>query len=95
MPGFQASRLLTKANVEAAVTEGTTKQLAQANLSAARTLEEFRRIGYLDVGDIFDDDGNLKNVKTCPPEIRAALASVEVVRRISRLVIRPRNGFIK
>ena len=55
-------------------------KLDKAELTAEHTLEELRRIAFFDFGELFDDRGNLKNVKTLPPEVRAVLAASEVVR---------------
>ena len=57
------------------------KQLQQADLTAARTLEEIRRIAFFYFGALFDAKGHLKPIRDLAPEARAVLASVKVVRQ--------------
>lgn len=75
----QASRLLTRANVQAALAERRKAQIASADLSAARVLEELRRLAFSDIGVLFDDAGNLRPLHQLTPEQRACIAGVEVV----------------
>lgn len=76
----QGSRLLTNAEVAAAVAEGQAKRLQTAELSAVRVLEEMRRLAFFDVADIFDTDGTLRPIHEIPKEARAAIAGIEVAR---------------
>lgn len=73
-----ASRLLTDAKVIGLIAELTSAHSKNAGLTAERVLEEIRRVALSDVGELFDDDGNLLPIKSLPPEIRACIASVEV-----------------
>lgn len=75
-----ASELLTKPDIAAAVVEKQAKQLAKADLTAERVLEELRRLAFFDVAEFFDDSGNLKPVSDIPKEARAAIAGIEVAR---------------
>jgi phage terminase small subunit len=77
----QASRLLTNAEISAAVSEGTAKQLQAADLSATRTLEEMRRLAFSDIRKLFDADGNLKPLHLLDDESAAAISSLEVVKK--------------
>ena len=72
---------LRKPEIMAAVTAGKARQLEQADLSAVRVLEEYRRLAFLDLRTFFDDDGNLKPIKDLTPEQGAALASFEVIKK--------------
>ena len=47
---------LRKPEIAAAVAAAKSLQLERANLSAERVLEELRRIGFADLGTLFDDD---------------------------------------
>jgi phage terminase small subunit len=75
----EGPRLLGNVRVAAAVQVGAQKRLNERGLSADRTLEELRRIAFSDVGQLFTDDGSLIPLRELPPEVRTALASVEVV----------------
>lgn len=79
--GAQGSRLLTNAEICAAVTAGTAKQLDTAELSAARVLEEIRRLALSDARSFFDEHGNLKPMKDWTAEQGAQVASFEVVKK--------------
>jgi hypothetical protein len=53
--------------------------IAEAGLTAARVLEELRRIAFSDIRQVFTEGGALKPVYTLGDEAATALASVEVV----------------
>ena len=74
------SELLTNPDISAALAEKQAKQLARADLTAARVLEEMRRLAFFDIADFFDVDGNLKPVTDIPVEARAAIAGLEIAR---------------
>lgn len=75
------SENLTKPDIAAAIAEGKARQLNTAELSAARVLEELRRLGFSDVSDAVGDDGGLLALKQMPPHMRAALASVKLTKK--------------
>lgn len=77
--GSQGEALLKKPEIAAAVAEKTQQQLERADLSAARTLEEMRRVAFSNIQDLFDEDGNLKPLHTLTREQAACIASLEVV----------------
>ena len=66
-----SSRLLKKTKIQ----EMIASRLAESELSSARTLREIGRVAYADVGEIFDENGNLLSVKQLPEHVRAAIAS--------------------
>ena len=73
------SRLLTKADIASAVAAGAARQLASADLTATRTLEEIRRLAFSDVRALVTETGNLRGLHELTPEQSAAIASVEVI----------------
>jgi phage terminase small subunit len=50
-------------------------------LSADRVLEEYRRLGFSDVGALFDGKGKLRPLTDLPRDVRAAIASVKVTKK--------------
>src|SRR5262245_33261070 len=76
-----AAENLSKPDIEAAVAAGKAQQLAAAGLSAVRTLEEIRRIGFSDVGALFDEVGRLKPMRDLPPAVRACIASIKTTKK--------------
>jgi len=77
----QGSRLLSNVMVAAAVAAGKSKQLESADLSAARVLEELRRLALVDLRGFFDEHGNLKAISALTADQGAALASFEVIKK--------------
>ena len=71
--------LLRKPEISAAVIAGQAKQLARADLTATRVLEEMRRLAFSDVRDLFDAQGNLRPIHTLTPEQSACIAGLEVI----------------
>lgn len=78
-----AARLLGNDQVRAAYDLLNVQQIANAieanDLTAARTLEEVRRLAFVNVTDCFDDVGNLKPFSQWSAEAKAALAGFEVI----------------
>ena len=75
----QGSRLLTVANVAAAVAAGKAKQLDRAELRSERVLLELARVAFVDGRTYFDADGNAKSVTELTEEQGARLAGFEVL----------------
>lgn len=74
-------KLLQRADVAEMIRTGKARQLAAADLSATRVLEELRRLALSDIRSLFDADGNLRQPKDWTPEAAAAVASFEVVQK--------------
>ena len=75
----QGSRLLTNVDIAAEIGTRRTRQLETADLSAARVLEELRRLAFADIRGFFDERGNLRPIQDLTPEQGSALASMEVI----------------
>lgn len=75
----QGPRLLVNAGIAAAVAAGASKQIKSADLTAARVLEEYRRLAFMDARDFYDDRGNVKPLSELTPEQTSALAGIEVI----------------
>ncbi|MGE0451726.1 MAG: terminase small subunit [Vicinamibacterales bacterium] len=76
-----AARLLVKASIAAEIAAGQQQLLEQAEVSAARILQELSRIAISDIRQVFTPDGNLLQVSALPDAVAPAVASVEVVTR--------------
>jgi phage terminase small subunit len=74
-----AAHLLKKSQVATAVREGKTRQLAKAELSAARVLEEYRRVAFFNVKALVKPDGSHKQLHELTDEESAALAEYETI----------------
>ena len=73
--------LLRNAGVSEAIATEKAKQLAEAGLSGARVLEEYRRLSFIDVRSFFDDVGNLKPITEWSADQGAAAASFEIIKK--------------
>lgn len=74
--GYQA---LSNPAVVFAIEIGKKRQLARAELSAVRVLEEARRIGMSDIRRCFDENGDLLPIQNLSDEDASAISSVEFV----------------
>lgn len=74
-----ASRLLTKPEIKAAVESKRAKQIESTDLTAARVLEELRRVAFSDLRTLFDEKGDLRPLHTLTADQAACIAGVEVV----------------
>jgi phage terminase small subunit len=73
-------RLLGIVGIAAAIAEGKARQMATADLSAARVLEELRRVAFANVREYFDGEtGAAKHPHQLTAEQGAALAGFEVL----------------
>ena len=73
----QACVLMATPKVRAAVDEGKRLQARTSKVSAARTIEEIRRLAYADPRDIHDGNWDLKAPGELTDEAAATIASVE------------------
>jgi phage terminase small subunit len=74
-----ATRLKANENVAARIEEIRNAGALRAEVSVQRVLQELGRIGFADLRQAFDEDGNLKPVEKWGDDFAAAVASVEVV----------------
>ncbi len=74
----QASRLLSKANIQEYIQQRAQKIEEKSEIDLAMVLKEFGRIAFTDVRKLFNDDGTLKDIKELDPDLSAAISSIEV-----------------
>ena len=72
-------RLLRSVQIATIVAELRAKRIEAADISAARTLEELRRLAFCDAREFFDQDGNIKPVKEWSAEMGAMVQQFEIV----------------
>lgn len=72
---------LRKPNVASAIGAGKERQLQTCELTAVRVLEEYRRIGFSDIGALVGDNGRLLPLNQLPFAVRAAIASVKLTKK--------------
>lgn len=74
----QGSRLLTNADIAAAIAAGSAKRLRKAEVDADTVLGELLRLATVDIAGAYDQQGNLKPIHDIPEDVRRAIAGVEV-----------------
>jgi phage terminase small subunit len=81
----QASRMLSKANIQARIAELSGKIRESTMITAERALEEYAKIGFLqlDVRKLFDEQGNLIPIQDLDDAAAAQIAGVEVSEIVS------------
>ncbi len=77
--GQQGHRLLKIAEIAREVSLRQTKLFANLELTAENVLEELRRIGFSNITELYDEDGNLKRFQDLAPEHQHIIASSETL----------------
>lgn len=77
--GSQGERLLKNVEIAKAIQKATSQQLEKVELSAERVLEEMRRLGFSNVQDLFDANGDLIPIHKLTREQAACISSIEVI----------------
>lgn len=74
----QASRMLSKANIQEYIQTKAKKIQNKLEITQERTILEIGRIAFSDPRRFYDEAGNLKNMQDLDEETAATLASVEI-----------------
>lgn len=69
---------LTKPEVRAFLDAALAKREKALEISSAKVLAELARVALADVGEAFDDEGNLLPIKQMPLDVRRAIAGMDV-----------------
>lgn len=72
---------LSKPLIAEAIQAGQRQQLEKTDLTAARTLEELRRLSFSDLRGAFDASGHLLPLDKMSADMRSAIASVKVTKK--------------
>lgn len=72
-----ARRLLQKPEVAELVASLRQATLDKYKVTAERIVQEYARIAFLDLGELYDDEGKLLPVKKIPEDARRAVAGIE------------------
>lgn len=74
----QGARLLTKADLQRAVSEGMAKRQERLEVKADDVLRELLRVAMADLGKAYDGNGHLLPIHDIPEDTRRAMAGVKV-----------------
>lgn len=73
----QGQRLLTNVDIQARVSELNKSRLEATGISQKRVLEEYAKIAFFDIREVFDVDGGLIHVKQLDANNAGAIASIK------------------
>lgn len=76
-----ASENIRKPYIKQHIDKLLKEQQLRTEITADKVLSELYKLGTADIREIFTDSGQLKDIKTLPDNIAAAVNSVEVVTR--------------
>lgn len=79
----QGYQLLQLPSVKAAISEKFRLQNERLDIRADRILLEIYRLATVDIGEAYDDEGKLKNIKDIPEDVRRAISSFETETEIT------------
>lgn len=74
-----AQRLLTNVDIQNAISEAKKSRSKRTQITQDRVLQEFAKIGFSDIRNLFTEGGNLRPLSELDAETAAAISSVEVV----------------
>lgn len=74
----QASRLLTRVNIQSRINQLKKKREARLDLKADDVLRELLKIAKSDLRQAFNDSGSLKSIEQMPDDIAAAIGGIDV-----------------
>lgn len=77
----QASRLLRKVHVSAALEAGYKERQKRTGITADSTVRAIAVLAHSDLRKFYDEHGNLKPIHSLPDDLAACIASIEVVKR--------------
>lgn len=72
-----SSRLLTKANIQEYVAEKQKEREKRTEVTQDMVIQELAKIAFADIRALYDDNGNLKNVKCLEDNIAGAVSQLE------------------
>ena len=73
-----AKQVKVRARIRALATRADAKIEQKFDLTVERIAAEFEKLAFIDPGKLFDKKGKFLPVHKLPPEVRAAIASVEI-----------------
>ena len=78
-----ASELLTKPDIQLAITNAIKERAERTEITQDRVLIEVARLAFLDIRKAFDANGNLKEIHDLDDDTAAAISGIEVLESVS------------
>jgi phage terminase small subunit len=76
---------LRKPEIVAAINAAKQRRAKRTEITADRVLEESARLAFLDIRQLYDDDGTLKPVSQWPDEVAAAVSGIDSVQQYEQV----------
>lgn len=76
-PAVAGCVLMKRPHIKAAIEQNSAHHLESQGLTAYRTLEELRRLTLFNPKDLYDENGDLKDINDLPDEVASAIMSIE------------------
>lgn len=73
----QGSRLLKRLDIQGAIAQHDAKIQKSNAITADRVIAELGKIAFFNIQDILDEHNKVKPIKDLPPDVAAALQSIE------------------
>ncbi len=80
----QSSRLLLNVIIANAISEAQAERGQRTGITQDRVIQELAHAAFLDIKDLFEDDGSLKLVRDMPETVRRAISGLEVTEIFDR-----------
>ena len=75
---WQGPQLLGKSHVSAAIQAAMNKRSAKIEITEQRVLEEIAKMAFVNIQDLYDENGILKPINELPRHVAAGIQSVKV-----------------
>ena len=72
------SKLLTNTKIQQELAGAIEKTFKGVGLEADRVIQEIMKMAFFNAKDLYDEDGNLKNIHDMPDEVTCCIAGIEV-----------------
>ncbi len=80
-----ASRMLSKSKIQETIAEYKRNLSLRINIDADKIANEYAKIGFFDIGKLYDENGRLKSVKDLDKRTRAVISSIKVTELFERI----------
>lgn len=84
MASVSAQKILRKPNVKRAYQEIIARPLDELQANLLRVVREVAHVGFSDIGECFDEEGNVLPINEMPDHARRAVSAVKVTRNYHR-----------
>ena len=74
----QASRLMNKPEINAAITKANNASLSIAQIDSAKVIRGIGNIAFADIRGLVDENGQMRNIKDLPKDLARSVSSVRI-----------------